>query len=284
MNQAANQTTNQTTSAVKPGRREIVVVEKLVTQYGDKVILKGIDLCIEEGEIRVIMGGSGSGKSTLLWHIVGLYEPTAGRVLVMGKDIHRISFLEKLELLWKIGVSFQNGALFSDMTVGENVALPLREFTDLDEKTIQIIVRMKLEVVNLGGYEDYYPSQLSGGMVKRAALARAIVRDPALLLFDEPSAGLDPILAAELDELILQLRKAMGMTMIVVTHDLDSAFTIADKITFLHDGKILMTGTPEEVKNADNPIIQAMIQRKPLNASVDPEKYLQRLTRALSGQ
>ncbi len=262
-------------------RRDIVVVENLVTQYGDKVILKGVDLRVEAGEIRVIMGGSGSGKSTLLWHIVGLYQPTAGRVLVMGRDIHRISFLEKLDVLWKLGVSFQNGALLSDMTVGENVALPLREFTDLDEKTIRIIVRMKLEVVNLGGYEDYYPSQLSGGMVKRAALARAIVRDPLLLLFDEPSAGLDPILAAELDELILQLRKAMGITMIVVTHDLDSAFTIADKITFLHEGRILMTGTPDEVKNADNPIIQAMIRRQPLHSAVDPQKYLQRLTQAL---
>ncbi len=259
-------------------RRDIVVVENLVTQYGERVILKGVDLCVEKGEIRVIMGGSGSGKSTLLWHIVGLYQPTSGRVCVMGKDIHRIGFLERLELLWKVGVSFQNGALFSDMTVGENVALPLREFTDLDEKTIQIIVRMKLEVVNLGGYEGYYPAQLSGGMLKRAALARAIVRDPALMLFDEPSAGLDPVLAAELDELILQLRKAMDISMLVVTHDLDSAFRIADKITFLHDGEILMTGTPEEVKNADHPVIQAMIQRQALHQAVDPKQYLQRLT------
>ncbi|MEM6937714.1 MAG: ATP-binding cassette domain-containing protein, partial [Pseudomonadota bacterium] len=178
----------------------------------------------------------------------------------------------------ELGVSFQGGALFTSMSVGENVALPLREHTDLDENTIRIMSRLKLEVVNLGGFQDLMPSQLSGGMIKRAALARAIVMDPKLLFFDEPSAGLDPVVAAELDDLILQLRDAMRMSMVVVTHELDSAFKIADKITVLDQGKVLLTGTVDEVKNSKLERVQDLLNRRPRDVKVDAEEYLRRLT------
>src|SRR3569623_1381816 len=177
-----------------------------------------------------------------------------------------------------IGVSFQGGALLTSLSVGENVCLPLREHTKLDENTIRIMSRIKLEVVNLGGFQDLMPSQLSGGMVKRAALARAIVMDPKLLFFDEPSAGLDPVVSAELDELSLRLRDALRMTIVVVTHELESAFKIADTITVLDQGNILMTGTVNEVRNADNERIQDLLNRRPREIVVDADEYLRRLT------
>ncbi|HSH30800.1 MAG TPA: ATP-binding cassette domain-containing protein, partial [Thiohalobacter sp.] len=176
-------------------------------------------------------------------------------------------------------VSFQGGALFSSMTVEDNVAFPLREHTRLDENTIRIMSRMKLEVVNMAGYEDLLPNQLSGGMVKRAALARAIVMDPQLLFFDEPSAGLDPVVSAELDELIIRLRDIMKITIVVVTHELESAFKIADRITVLDRGRILMTDTTEAVRATDQGRVQALLQRRPQAQQVDAEDYLQRLTR-----
>ena len=258
--------------------KSLIKIKDLVTHYGERKILDGVNLDVKEGEIRVIMGGSGSGKSTLLWHIMGLYQATSGSISVLGHNLDTLKFHEKYELLRKIGVSFQNGALFSSMTIGENVAFPLTEFTELDENTIRIISRMKLEVVNLGGFQKLMPSQLSGGMIKRAALARAIVMDPKLLFFDEPSAGLDPVVASEIDDLILKLRDAMGMTMVVVTHELDSAFKIADKITVLDQGKILLTGTVEEVKNSKIQRVQDLLERRARNDTVDPEEYLKRLT------
>ena len=197
--------------------KPVIEVENLVTHYGKRKILDGVNMTMGEGEIRVIMGGSGSGKSTFLWHLLGLYKPTAGRIRLLGQDINQISARDMLQLRKQLGVSFQGGALFTSLSVGENVALPLREHTDLDENTIRIMSRLKLEVVNLGGFQDLMPSQLSGGMIKRAALDRAVVMDPKLLFFDEPSAGLDPVVAAELDDLILRLRDAMRMSMVVVT-------------------------------------------------------------------
>ncbi|HHL32676.1 MAG TPA: ABC transporter ATP-binding protein [Oceanospirillales bacterium] len=259
-------------------KNHLIKVNQLVTHYGKRKILDGVDLAIEEGEIRVIMGGSGSGKSTLLWHILGLYQATSGSINVLGKDMNKLKLHEKHELLRNIGVSFQSGALYSSMTVGENVAFPLREFTNLDEKTIRIISRMKLEVVNLGGFQKLMPSQLSGGMTKRTALARAIAMDPKLLFFDEPSAGLDPVVSSEIDDLILKLRDAMGMTMVVVTHELESAFKIADKITVLHNGKNLLTGTVDEVKNSKIKRVQDLLGRKARHETVDPDEYLKRLT------
>ena len=225
-----------------------IEIENLVTHFGTRKILDGVNAQVGQGEILIIMGGSGSGKSTLLRHLLGLHAPTSGAIRLLGRDITQSSAAEMHEMRKNMGVAFQGGALFSSLTVGQNVQLPLREHTKLDEKTMEIMARMKLEVVNLGGFENFMPAQLSGGMIKRAALARAIVMDPKLLFFDEPSAGLDPVVSAEIDELILQLRDAMKMTIVVVTHELDSAFKIADRITVLDNGRLIMTGTVDEVK------------------------------------
>lgn len=255
-----------------------IEVEHLVTHYGERRILDDVNVRVRYGEIMVIMGGSGSGKSTLLRHLLGLNRPSGGSIRLLGKDITRLTADEMYGMRRNMGVSFQGGALFNSMTVGENVALPLREHTRLDLNTIRIMARMKLEVVNLAGFEDFMPSQLSGGMVKRAALARAIVMDPRLLFFDEPSAGLDPVVSAELDELILTLREAMNMTIVVVTHELESAFKIADRITVLDGGRVLLTGSVAEVRASDNARIQDLLNRRPRQQEVDPEAYLRRLT------
>ena len=256
----------------------MIDVRNLEAWYGKRRILQGVDFCVHPGEIRVIMGGSGSGKSTLLRHVLGLHRATSGSIQVLGIDINKADSAQMLEIRRKIGVSFQGGALLTSLSVGDNVALPLRELTTLDENTVRIMSRLKLEVVNLGGFQDLMPSQLSGGMVKRAALARAIVMDPKLLFFDEPSAGLDPVVSAELDELILRLRDALRMTIVVVTHELESAFKIADTITVLDEGKVLMTGTVEEVRNADNERIQDLLNRRPREVVVDVDAYMKRLT------
>ncbi|MDX1571084.1 MAG: ABC transporter ATP-binding protein [Xanthomonadales bacterium] len=258
--------------------RYAIEVDGLVTHYGRRKILDDVDLRVEFGEIRVIMGGSGSGKSTLLWHMLGLHRPTAGTIRLLGNDITRMAYADLQQLRRSIGVSFQGGALFTSMTVGENVALPLREHTNLDENTIRIMSRLKLEVVKLGGFQDLMPDQLSGGMTKRASLARAVVMDPRLLFFDEPSAGLDPVVSAELDELILKLRDAMRMTMVVVTHELESAFKIADRITVLDGGRVLMTGTVDEVRDSSVERVQDLLHRRPRDTKIDAEDYLRRLT------
>jgi phospholipid/cholesterol/gamma-HCH transport system ATP-binding protein len=256
----------------------VIDVSGLEAYYGRRRILHGVDFRVMPGEIRVIMGGSGSGKSTLLRHLLGLQKPRRGTVRLLGIDLARASTRQMLALRRQLGVSFQSGALFTSMTVGDNVALPLREHLRLDENTVRIMSRLKLEVVNLGGFQDLMPSQLSGGMVKRAALARAIVMDPKLLFFDEPSAGLDPVVSAELDELILQLRDAMRMSIVVVTHELESAFKIADTITVLDQGKVLLTGTVAEVRSSANERIQDLLNRRPREVEVDVDDYLRRLT------
>ena len=255
-----------------------IEVKDLVTHYGTREILHGINLDVYEGEIMIIMGGSGSGKSTLLRHLLGLVKPTGGSIHLLGKDITTLPAWEMNEMRKNMGVAFQGGALLSSMTIGENVQLPLREHTRLDEKTMQIMARMKLEVVNLGGFENLMPAELSGGMLKRAAVARAIVMDPKLMFFDEPSAGLDPVVSAELDELILRLRDAMGMTIVVVTHELHSAFKIADRITVLDNGSILMTDTVKNIQNSDNARIQSLLNRIPGNEEIHADEYLKRLT------
>lgn len=257
----------------------VVEVKNLTSHYDSRKILDDINMVVHRGEIMVIMGGSGSGKSTLLRNILALNNPTSGTIRLFGKDITNSNRQIVHDIRKKIGVAFQGGALFGSMTVGENVRLPLREHTSLDEKTILIMSRMKLEVVNLSGFDDFMPAELSGGMIKRAALARAVVMDPQLLFFDEPSAGLDPVSAAELDELILKLRDAMNITIVVVTHELDSAFKIADRITILDKGKVIGYGTPEEIRNNDDQRIQNLINRQVSAQILDQDDYLRRLTR-----
>lgn len=259
-------------------REPVIEVGDLVTHYGARKVLDRVNLTVYPGEIMVIMGGSGSGKSTLLNHLLGLLVPTSGAIRILGHDLNRLSQVELTELRTKIGVAFQGGALFSSMTVGENVMLPLREHTSLDERTIHIMARMKLEVVGLAGFEHLMPSELSGGMLKRAAFARAIIMDPRILFCDEPSAGLDPVVASAIDQLILDLRDAFGMTIVVVTHELESAFKIADRICVLDQGQILITGTVEEVRNSPNPHLQNLLHRRSEEAELDPEEYLRRLT------
>lgn len=255
-----------------------IEVENVVAHYGSREVLHGVSMQVYRGEIMVIMGGSGSGKSTLLRHLLGLRRPTSGCIRLLGQDITRLSAREMFALRRNMGVSFQGGALFNSMTLRENVELPLREHTKLDRKTMQIISRIKLEVVNLAGFENLMPAELSGGMIKRAALARAIVMDPQLLFFDEPSAGLDPVVSAELDDLILSLREAMNMTIVVVTHELESAFKIADRITVLDQGHILKVGATAEIRESDNERVQDLINRRPRHEAVDADAYLRRLT------
>ena len=255
-----------------------IEVRGLVVEYSRRRILDGIDLEIARGEIMVIMGGSGSGKSTLLRHLLGLEQPVAGVVRVLGRDLGALRGEEMLRLRRSIGVAFQGGALFSSLAVGENLKLPLREHTRLDEATMDIMTRLKLELVSLAGFEKLMPAELSGGMTKRAALARSIILDPELLFCDEPSAGLDPVVSAAIDDLILKLRDAMGMTIVVVTHDLESAFKIADRIAVLDSGRILTVGTPEEVRESASERVQDLLARRYDEAPVDADEYLARLT------
>lgn len=263
-----------------------ISIRRLLTQFGQREILKNISLDIRPGETFVILGGSGSGKSTLLRHIVGLEQPTRGEIWIQGKDITRLTEEEFNELRKKIGMAFQNSALFNSMTVGENVALPLHEHTDLEYSTIQIMTRIKLEQVGLAGFESFMPSQLSGGMRKRAGIARALAMDPEILLFDEPSAGLDPIIGAGIDNLILKLKQAFHMTIVLVTHELASAFLLAERIAMLDQGHILFVGTPDEIRACDIPRVRQFLDRQADQESQDVEQYLQSLTeetRAIEG-
>lgn len=257
---------------------KVIEVEHLNTFYGKRQILKDVSLAVEDGEILVIMGGSGSGKSTLLRYMLALERPRSGSVRVLGRDVASASRSEMYELRKRSGVAFQSGALFSSMSVGDNIMLPLREHTDLDESTIRIMSRLKLEVVELAGFEDLMPAELSGGMIKRAALARAVVMDPKLLFCDEPSAGLDPVVAAAIDDLILRLRDALGMTVVIVTHELESAFKIADRIAVLDRGEILIVGSVDEVRGCQDQRVQNLLNRRVEEEELDPEAYLRRLT------
>src|SRR5437773_9828611 len=240
-----------------------ISLRDLRVSYGEREILHGISFDVVHGEALVILGGSGSGKSTLLRTLVGLERPSSGEIWLKGKNIAAISADEMDEIRKKIGMCVQGGALFGSMTVGENVALPLREHTELEESTIEIIVRMKLEQVGLAGFEDYLPSQLSGGMKKRAAVARAMAMDPEILFFDEPSAGLDPIIAAGIDNLIVKLKEAFRITIVVVTHELASAFLIADRLVLIDKGNIVALGTKEELRSSAHPRVRQFLDRVP---------------------
>jgi len=256
----------------------VISVRNLRVSYGEREILHGISFEVQRGETLVILGGSGSGKSTLLRTLVGLGKPSGGEVWVKGVNLCCASERELGEVRKKMGVSFQGGALFGSMTVGDNVALPLREHTRLEESTMEIMVRIKLEQVGLASYEYFVPSQLSGGMKKRAAVARALAMDPEVLFFDEPSAGLDPIIAAGIDQLILELKKAYAISMVVVTHELASAFLIADRMLLIDRGSIITEGTKAELAASTNPRVRQFLDRVPEPHVEDELNYLQMLT------
>jgi phospholipid/cholesterol/gamma-HCH transport system ATP-binding protein len=256
----------------------MISLRNLRVSYSGREILHGINFDVQRGETLVILGGSGSGKSTLLRTLVGLEKPTSGEVWIRGKNFSAISEAERDEIRKRLGMSFQGGALFGSMTVGENVALPLQEHTRLELTTVEIMVRLKLDQVGLSGFEDFLPSQLSGGMKKRAAVARALAMDPEILFFDEPSAGLDPIIAAGIDQLILELKKAFHMTIIVVTHELASAFLIADRMVLINKGDVVALGTTEEMKNSRHPKVRQFLDRIPEPAVAQELDYLQMLT------
>src|SRR6202166_216441 len=256
----------------------MISLRDLRVSYGEREILHGVSFDVMRGETMVILGGSGSGKSTLLRTLVGLEKPTSGEVIIRGKNIATASTEDMDDIRKKLGMSFQGSALFGSMTVGENVALPLREHTKLEDSTIEIMLRLKLEQVGLAGFEDYKPSELSGGMKKRAAVARALAMDPEMLFFDEPSAGLDPIIAAGIDQLILELKRAFKMTIIVVTHELASAFLIADRMVLIDKGNIVAIGTTEEMRASVQPRVRQFLDRVP-EPDVEGElDYLQTLT------
>ena len=253
----------------------IISVQGVVVRYGERTVLDGVNLDVLPHEVMVIMGASGSGKSTLLRQMVGLEKPEAGRIVIKGVDITSCPESELNEIRRVMGVSFQSAALFNSMTLGDNVALPRREHTKLAEPTIKLMTQMKLAQVGLEDSAHLYPAQLSGGMRKRASVARAVAMDPEILLFDEPSAGLDPIIAAEIDELILHLKRAFNMTIVVVTHELSSAFSIADRMCMLYKGKMLAVGTKEEIRGSDQPRIRQFLDRIPDKQLDGEPSYLQ---------
>ncbi len=259
----------------------IISIRDLVVEYDGRPVLDGLNLDIEQGETMVLLGGSGSGKSTLLRHIIGLERPKSGSITVKGTDITRCSPAELKKVRRSIGVAFQSAALFNSLSVEDNVALTLREHTALAPSIIDLVVWMKLAMVGLEDFGKLLPQELSGGMKKRAAVARALALDPELLVFDEPSAGLDPIVAAELDELIRLLKEAFQMTVIVVTHELPSAFCIADRIAMLHQGEFQALGTRDVIKKSRNPWVRQFLDRVPDNMAKAPavvayfERYLQ---------
>ncbi|MCH7573420.1 MAG: ABC transporter ATP-binding protein [Planctomycetes bacterium] len=221
----------------------VIEVSNLVKSFGDQTVLDGINLKVKRGETMVIMGGSGCGKSTLLRLMIGSLWPNEGSVKLFGKELSELDDEGLNEIRKQFGILFQSGALFNSMSVAENVALPMQEHTTLDQNIIDISVKIKLEQVGLREHADKYPAQISGGMKKRAGLARALSLDPKILFYDEPSAGLDPVTSAEIDQLILDLTKKLGVTSVVVTHEMDSAFTIADRMCMLDKGKVLMLDT-----------------------------------------
>jgi len=240
----------------------MIEVRDLVAAYGETVVLKGVSLKVRPQEILVIMGQSGCGKSTFLRHLIGLKRPAAGTVKIDGADVSRMSEKEYRAFSRQMGVLFQSGGLFNSMTVGQNVAFPLREHTRLADPVIEIIIKLKLAEVGLKGSEESMPAELSGGMKKRAGLARALALDPTILFLDEPTTGLDPIIAAGIDELILHLRQLYAATMVVVAHDIASSMRIADRIALFRENELIEVGTPQEIRSTRDPYVQQFLERR----------------------
>ncbi len=259
----------------------VISVRDLSVNYDGQQVLDRVNLDIRSDEIMVLVGGSGSGKTTLLRHIIGLERPDAGTIFISDVDINKCTPQMLNRIRRKIGVAFQESALFNSMTTEENVALPLRELSDLAEPVIEIVVYLTLAAVGLAESGKLMPHELSGGMKKRAAVARAIVMDPDILVFDEPSAGLDPIVSAELDELILFIKEAFHITILVVTHEIPSAFRIADRIAMLHKGSLIAVEDKESFKASTDPRIRQFLDRIPDKVVETP--VVQEHLRELSG-
>jgi phospholipid/cholesterol/gamma-HCH transport system ATP-binding protein len=236
-----------------------IQVLDVVKRFGNRTVLDQIRLDVFQGETLVILGGSGSGKSTLLRLMIGNLMPDGGEIDALGQPLSKMTEEQLSNYRKSIGVLFQSGALFNSMTVAENVALPLREHSDLPDETVEIVVKIKLELVGLREHSDKMPSELSGGMKKRAGLARALALDPKILFYDEPSAGLDPVTSAEIDQLIIDLNQKLGVTTVVVTHEMDSAFRIADRMVLLDRGKFIVSGTPEEMRTSEDPLVKQFV-------------------------
>jgi phospholipid/cholesterol/gamma-HCH transport system ATP-binding protein len=260
-----------------PQNKPIISIENLAARFGSNTVFEGVNFQVHKGEILVIVGESGCGKTTLLKIMIGLQQPVSGKILFQGTDI--ISGGEEALYNYRqnIGMLFQSSALFSSMTIKENIALPLQEYTDLDFATIDLIVKMKLGMVNLAGYENHYPAELSGGMKKRAGIARAMALDPLVLFFDELSAGLDPVTAVELDDLIIKTNEALGTTMVIVTHELESICKIADRVIMLDKGAkgIIAEGTPLELKEkSTDPRVRRFFLRQAPDVNSQDRSYV----------
>jgi phospholipid/cholesterol/gamma-HCH transport system ATP-binding protein len=257
-----------------------IEVRHLVRKFGPRTVLNDINFTLPRGETLVIMGGSGCGKSTLLRHLIGALKPNAGEIFIQGREITAMNEVELRTVRRRFGMLFQTGALFNSLTVGENVALPILESSDVTPNIAELIVKMKLELVGLTGFEHLKPAEISGGMKKRVGLARAIALDPELLFCDEPTAGLDPVMTAVVDTLVMDLTKKLGISAVVVTHDMTSAFRIASKMIMLFEGRVIATGTPDEIKNNPDPVLQQFINGHPdgpIPLKLSKDDYLKRL-------
>jgi phospholipid/cholesterol/gamma-HCH transport system ATP-binding protein len=257
-----------------------IEVRNLVRKFGSRTVLNDVNFVLPRGETLVIMGGSGCGKSTLLRHLIGALKPNSGEILIQGKEITRMNETQLALVRRRFGMLFQTGALFNSLTVGENVALPIMESSDVASNIAELVVKMKLELVGLTGFEHLKPAEISGGMKKRVGLARAIALDPDLLFCDEPTAGLDPVMTAVVDHLLMDLTKKLGITAVVVTHDMTSAFRIASRMIMLFEGRVIAAGTPDEIKNNPDPVLRQFIHGEPdgpIPLKLSKDDYLKRL-------